>query len=178
MGYANFAFLVGGLLSLATSAPLSDWIAVQATERNNGIREFEMHLPALVPYFFFTVVGIVVGGIGYGRLWYWSVVLVVAYGFSGLCVTTVPTIAIAYAVDCYKSIQGDIMVIATVFRVTCGLAMSYWVMLMAGRRGFLVPAMLEFALTIGLMMLRLPIYFFGKHLRRLTMHSSVHSLAG
>ncbi|KAJ5553745.1 Major facilitator superfamily domain general substrate transporter [Penicillium frequentans] len=178
VGYANFAFVVGGLFGLATAGPLSDWIAVQATERNNGIREAEMRLPALIPYFLFTVVGIVVGGMGYDRLWDWPVVLVVGYGFSGLCVTTVPTIAIAYAVDCYKPISGEIMVVATVIKNTCGFAMSYWVMPMAGRRGFLVPAMVEFALTIGPMLLGLPIYFFGKHLRRLTMHSSVHSYAG
>ncbi|KGO45041.1 Major facilitator superfamily domain, general substrate transporter [Penicillium expansum] len=177
VGYANFAFVVGGLVGLATAGPFSDWVAVRATKRNNGIREAEMRLPALIPYFMFTVVGIVIGGVGYDRLWDWPVVLVVGYGFSGLCVTTVPTIAIAYAVDCYKPISGEIMVVATVIKNTCGFAMSYWVMPMAARRGFLAPAMVEFALTIGPMVLGLPIYFFGKRLRRLTRHSSVHSYA-
>ncbi|KAJ5753270.1 hypothetical protein N7520_010187 [Penicillium odoratum] len=175
VGYANFAFVVGGLLGLATAGPFSDWIAARSTRRNNGIREAEMRLPALIPYFLFTVVGVVIGGVGYDRLWDWPVVLIVGYGFSGLCVTTVPTIAIAYAVDCYKPISGEIMVVATVIKNTCGFAMSYWVMPMATRRGFLEPTMVEFALTIGPMVLGIPIYFFGKHLRQLTRNSSVHS---
>ncbi|KAJ5757371.1 uncharacterized protein N7511_006065 [Penicillium nucicola] len=178
VGYSNFAFVVGGLIGLATAGPFSDWIAVRATERNNGIREAEMRLPALIPYFMFTVIGIVIGGVGYDRLWDWPIVLVVGYGFSGLCVTTVPTIAIAYAVDCYKPISGEIMVVATVIKNTCGFAMSYWVMPLAARRGFIVPAMVEFALTIGPMVLGLPIYFFGKRLRKLTRNSSVHGYAG
>ncbi|OQD86277.1 hypothetical protein PENANT_c008G01341 [Penicillium antarcticum] len=178
VGYSNFAFVVGGLVGLVTAGPFSDWIAVRATEKNNGIREAEMRLPALIPYLMFTVVGIVIGGLGYDRLWDWPVVLVVGYGFSGLCVTTVPTIAIAYAVDCYKPISGEIMVVATVIKNTCGFVMSYWVMPLAARRGFIVPAMVEFGLTIGPMILGLPIYLFGKRLRRLTRNSSVHGYAG
>jgi hypothetical protein len=68
VGYSNFLFVVGGLIGLATAGPFSDWIAVRATERNDGIREAEMRLPALIPYFMFTVLGIVIGGIGYDRL--------------------------------------------------------------------------------------------------------------
>ncbi|KAJ5936558.1 hypothetical protein N7466_003008 [Penicillium verhagenii] len=177
VGYANFAFVVGGLIGLGTAGPLSDWIAVRATERNNGIREAEMRLPALIPYFIFTVIGIVIGGVGYDRLWNWPVILIVGYGFSGICVTGVPTIAIAYAIDCYKPISGEIMVVATVVKNSCGFAMSYWVMPMAARRGFLAPAMVQFGLTVGPMALGVPIYFFGKYLRRQTRHSVIHSYA-
>lgn len=34
-------------------------------------------------------------------------------GFSGLALTSIPTISVAYAVDCYKTISGEIMVVAT-----------------------------------------------------------------
>lgn len=87
-----------------------------------------------------------------------------------------PTIAIAYAVDCYKPTSGEIIVVATVIKNTCGSVMSYWVMPLAARGGFMVPAMVEFALTIGSMVLGIPIHFFGKRLRRLTRNSSVHRL--
>lgn len=174
VGYSNFAFVVGGVLGLATAGPLSDWIAAKSTARNNGIREAEMRLPALLPYLATSVVGILIGGIGFDRLWDWPVVLVVGYGFSGLCVTAVPTIAVAYAVDCYKPISGEIMVVATVIKNSCGFAMSYWVSPLAERRGWLVPSMVEFALMIGPMVLGIPLYYFGKRLRQLTRTSSVH----
>ncbi|OJJ96092.1 hypothetical protein ASPACDRAFT_35146 [Aspergillus aculeatus ATCC 16872] len=176
VGYSNFAFVAGGLVGLVTAGPFSDWIAARATARNGGIREAEMRLPALIPYFITTVVGVVIGGLGYDRQWEWPVIIVVGYGLTGLCVTAVPTIAISYAVDCYEPISGEIMVVATVIKNTCGFAMSYWVMPMAARRGWLVPTMVEFSLTIGPLLLGIPMYFFGKSLRRLTRNSRVHAL--
>jgi len=174
VGYSNFAFVIGGMLGLVTAGPFSDWVAKQMTKRNNGVREAEMRLPALIPYFITTIIGIVVGGLAYERQWKWQLILVFGYGLTGLSVTTVPTIAIAYAVDCYKPIAGEIMVVATVLKNTGGFAMSYWVPPLAAREGLFSPAMVEFALTIGPMLLAVPLYFFGKRLRKLTRNSAVH----
>lgn len=178
VGYANFAFAVGGIIGLLTAGPFSDWVAMKATARNGGIREAEMRLPALIPYCITTAIGIIIGGLGYQRVWDWPIILVIGYGFTGLCVTAVPTITIAYAVDCYKPISGEIMVVATVIKNTCGFAMSYWVSPLAARTGWLTPAMVEFALTVGPLLLGTPIYFYGKTLRRLTRNSVVHSYEG
>ncbi|KKY29194.1 putative mfs transporter [Phaeomoniella chlamydospora] len=174
VGYANFAFVVGGLIGLATAGPLSDKVAERATRRNNGIREAEMRLPALIPFFVTSVIGIVIGSCAIQYKWHWAYILVIGYGLTGLCVTSVPTIAIAYAVDCYKPISGEIMVVATVIKNTCGFAMSYWVTPLNEREGFIAPGMVEFALTIGPILLGLPLYFWGKKLRHLTRNSPVH----
>ncbi len=119
VGYANFGFVVGGFIGLITAGPFSDWVAKRASIRNNYIREAEGRLPALIPFSILTAIGIIIGGLGYDRLWSWPVILVVAYGTTGLAVTSVPTIAIAYAIDCYTPISGDIMVVATVLKNTC-----------------------------------------------------------
>jgi hypothetical protein len=174
VGCSNFAFFIGGCIGLLTAGPLSDWVADRATRKNNGIREAEMRLPAMIPFFITTVIGIVVGGLGYQRQWSWPIILVFGYGLTGLSATTVPTIAIAYAVDCYKPIAGEIMVVATVIKNTCGFGMSYWVPPLAAREGYISPAMVEFALTIGPILLTIPVYFYGKKLRRMTKNSSVH----
>ncbi|KAJ5605469.1 hypothetical protein N7510_008250 [Penicillium lagena] len=174
VGYSNFAFVVGGLIGLATAGPFSDYIAIRLTAHNRGVREAEMRLLALIPYFVTTVIGITIGGVGYARLWEWPIILVIGYGFSGLCVTAVPTVAVAYAVECYKSVAGEIMVVATVIKNTCGFAMSFWVPSLAERNGYLAPAMVELALTIGPLVMGLPIYLYGKKLRKLTQGSSVH----
>lgn len=174
VGYSNFAFFIGGTIGLLTAGPFSDWVANRATRRNNGVREAEMRLPALIPFFITTVVGTVVGAIAYQRQWSWPIILIFGYGLTGLSVTTVPTIAIAYAVDCYKPISGEIMVVATVIKNTCGFSLSYWVQPLAEREGIITPAMVQFALTIGPMVLGLPVYFFGKRLRAWTKDSKVH----
>lgn len=46
--------------------------------------------------------------------------------------TTRPKIAVAYAMDYYKPTSGEIMVVATVTKNTCGFTMSYWVSPLAG----------------------------------------------
>lgn len=96
---------------------------MKATAQNRGVREAEMRLPAPIPYFVATVIGIIIGGAGYARVLGWPVILVIGYGFSGLCVTAVPTVAVAYTVECYKPVSGEIMVVATVIKNTCGFVM-------------------------------------------------------
>ncbi|KAB8275485.1 hypothetical protein BDV30DRAFT_236499 [Aspergillus minisclerotigenes] len=150
VGYSNFAFFVGGTIGLVTAGPFSDWVADKATRRNRGIREAEMRLPALIPFFITTAIGNVIGGLGYQRQWSWPIILVFGYGLTGLSVTTVPTIAVADAVDCYKPMAGEIMVVTTVVKNTIGFSMSYWVASLGARRGLVAPAMVEFALTWGL----------------------------
>ncbi|KAK4688422.1 hypothetical protein P7C73_g1699, partial [Tremellales sp. Uapishka_1] len=174
IGYTNFAFAVGGIVGLITAGPLSDYLAKRSTERNGMIREAESRLPALIPFCVLTIIGMVIGGIGYQRVWSWPSILVVAFGFTGLCVTSIPTIAIAYAVDCFTPISGDIMVVATVLKNTLGFGMSYWVFDVEASNGILTVAMIQFALVVAPMVLTIPIYYYGKSLRRMTKDSSWH----
>lgn len=174
VGYSNFAFFIGGTIGLLTAGPFSNWVADKATRQNRGIREAEMRLPALIPIFITTAIGNIIGGLGYQRQCSWPIILVFGYGLTGLSVTTLPAIAVAYAVDCYKPISGEIMVVATVIKNTIGFSMSYWITPLGARKGLLAPAMIEFALTMGPMLLTVPLYFCGKRLRRFTRNSTFH----
>lgn len=176
VGYANFAFAVGGIIGLVTAGPFSDWVAKKMTQRNNGVREAEMRLLAVIPYAILAGIGTMVGAAGYDGLWSWPVILVVGYGLTGLSVTTIPTIAVAYAVDCYKPISGEIMVVATVLKNTQGFGMSYWVGPLAAKGGYITPAATQFAFVIGPTLLGIPLYFWGKNLRRITKNSNLHRL--
>lgn len=176
VGLANFSFAVGGIVGLATAGQFSDWVAIWATKRNNGIREAEMRLAALVPFIALTAIGIVIGGVGYQLHWPWESILIIGYGFTGLSVTSLPTIATAYAIDCYKPIAGEIMVVATVLKNTQGFGMSYWVENLAAKHGYITVAMVQFGLLIGTCFLGIPIYIWGKDLRRLTKDSKMHRM--
>jgi len=57
IGVFSFAILVGAIIDLVTAGPLSDWISMKLTRRNNGIREPEMRLPTMIPYFIFMLIG-------------------------------------------------------------------------------------------------------------------------
>ena len=151
VGHTNFAFVIGALLGLATAGPFSDYIAARSTRRNRNLREAEMRLPALLPYMVPTILSLVLGALGYQFLWAWPHIIVWGYGFAGLAVTSVPTIAIAYAVDSYKPISGEIMVVATVCKNFIAFSYSYWIFDLAHRHtlGWIAPAMVILACTLG-----------------------------
>lgn len=60
-------------------------------------------------------------GVGVQEQWAWQAVIIIGFGFIGLQVVAIPTIAITYAIDCYKPISGEIMAIATVCKNTFGV---------------------------------------------------------
>jgi hypothetical protein len=64
------------------------------------------------------IIGIVVGGLAYERQWKWQLILVFGYSITSLSVTTIPTITIAYAINYYKPIAEETMVVATVLKNT------------------------------------------------------------
>lgn len=179
VGYVNFAFVVGALLGLATAGPFSDWVAARATRKNNGVREPEMRLPALWPFMIITILSVILGGIGYQRHWPWGHIMVWGYGFAGFSVTTVPTISITYAIDCYKPISGEIMVVATVFKNLIGFSYSYWIFNLAqtSKDGWITPAMIIFACTVGPAFFAFSLYYgMGKKIRTWTRNSDVHRM--
>ncbi|KXT07081.1 hypothetical protein AC578_2406 [Pseudocercospora eumusae] len=175
VGYSNFAFFVGGLFGVLAAGPLSDWWARRMTIKNNGVREAEMRLPALIPYCCFFVVSHVLSAVGYDRLWPWQAI-VCGFGFSGLAVTSIPAISIAYAIDCYKPVSGEIMIVGTVLKNVLGFCLSYWVFDIAARKGWTTVFMVQFAVDMAPVLLTIPLYFYGKNLRRWTKDSSLHRM--
>ncbi|PVI01809.1 MFS general substrate transporter [Periconia macrospinosa] len=179
VGYTNFAFVVGAVIGLATAGPFSDWIAARATRRNNGVREAEFRLIAILPYMIPCILALILGGVGYQQKWPWAHIIVWGYGFAGLGITTVPTIAIAYAVDSYKPISGEIMVVATVCKNFIGFSYSYWIfdLGLESKAGWVLPAMIIFACVVGPALFGIPLYFgLGKKIRYWTRNSDVHRM--
>ncbi|PWY90389.1 MFS general substrate transporter [Aspergillus sclerotioniger CBS 115572] len=178
VGYSNFSFVIGVLLGLITAGPLSDLTAMHLTTRNNNIYEAEMRLLSLLPFVLLLLISVLVGAFAITNLWPWPIILTIGYGFSGLFSAAIASIAVAYAVDCYKPISGEIMVVVTVVRNTCGFSMSYWVPGLAGRSGlgFLAPALVQLGVTVGPLVLGVGVWGFGKRLRGWTRGSWVHFL--
>ena len=117
IGFTNFAVFAGAIVGLFTAGPLSDWVAMRLTIRNNGIREPEMRLMALIPYTILLFLGSLIVALGYEYVWPWPVIIVIGYSFIGCQVTAIPAIAMAYAIDSYKPIAGEFLVSATINKV-------------------------------------------------------------
>ena len=73
IGFLNFAILVGAIIGLLTAGPLSDYISMILTKRNGGIREPEMRLLTMVPYFILMLIGNFVTAFGWQNQLNWKV---------------------------------------------------------------------------------------------------------
>ncbi|KAL6831602.1 hypothetical protein V8C40DRAFT_262911 [Trichoderma camerunense] len=176
VGYANFALVVGGVFGLAVAGPWSDYVSQRATIKNKGIREPEMRLISLSPFIVVVIIGLVVFSVGLQEKWPWPAVIIIGFGFVGIQVVAIPTIAITYAIDCYRPISGEIMAIATVCKNTFGFGMTYFVNDWATTDGFVPPVMLLMAMTAGFTLVGMvALIFYGKSCRRITRNSRVHS---
>lgn len=114
VGFTNFAIIVGALIGLFTSGPLSDWVAARGTRKNGGVRELEMRLPAMIPYVIIIFLGNIFVAIGYERKWPWEAIVMMGYTCAGIQVAALPGIVSTYAVDSYKPVAGSLFVAITV----------------------------------------------------------------
>ncbi|KAI1876764.1 uncharacterized protein JN550_000836 [Neoarthrinium moseri] len=177
IGFVNFAFVVGAAIALVTAGPLADWIALRRARKNNGVLEAEFRLIALIPYLIISLVGMVITAVGYQRSWPWPTIVIAGYMLVGIQVVGIPSIAIAYAVDCYKALPGEIMIAATIIKNTFGFGMIFYFNDWAAKDGFLGPILTLMALTVGFSILGLAVFIpFGKKFRCMTKDSKLHSL--
>ncbi|KAI5925181.1 major facilitator superfamily domain-containing protein [Camillea tinctor] len=176
IGLFNLAVLVGGLIGLFTNGPWSDWVAAYLTRRNNGVREPEMRLPAMIPYVFIMILGSVITAVGYDYHWPWPAIVVVGYGCLGIQVSALPSIASTYAVDSYKPVTGSLFVAITVNKNVWGYGVSKFLTPWAEESGFRAPMLVNMALITVFCASATIFWFWGKKFRGMTKDSFVHKL--
>ncbi|CAG9973701.1 unnamed protein product [Clonostachys byssicola] len=176
IGFTNFSIFVGALIGLATAGPLSDWVAARATAHNNGIREPEMRLPAMIPYVVISAVGHIITGIGYQKQWPWEAIVIVGYASAGIQIAALPSISSTYAVDSYKPVSGAIFVIITVNKNLWGYGMGKFITPWTMENGFIPAFMVNMGLLVLWSLFGIVFYYYGKTFRRWTKDSSVHKM--
>lgn len=127
VGFTNFAIMVGAFIGLFTAGPLSDWVSARSTKRNNGIREPEMRLPAMIPYVVIMFLGNIVVAVGYERKWPWEAIVVIGFTCAGIQVAALPGIVSTYAVDSYKPVAGSLFVAITVNKNVWGYGLGKFI---------------------------------------------------
>ncbi|KAF3044326.1 hypothetical protein E8E12_008014 [Didymella heteroderae] len=176
VGFTNFAIIVGALIGLFTSGPLSDWVAARATRKNGGVREPEMRLPAMIPYVVVMFLGNIVVAVGYERKWPWEAIVIIGYTCAGIQVAALPGIVSTYAVDSYKPVAGSLFVAITVNKNLWGYGFGKFITPWSIEDGFIPPIMTNAALVLLWCLFGILFYFYGKSFRRWSKNSSVHKL--
>lgn len=72
-GLCFISGMIGCFLGTFVGGPFSDWVADYFTQRNGGIREPEMRLPAIIPSVIAAPLALLLYGFGIAREWHWMV---------------------------------------------------------------------------------------------------------
>ncbi|KAJ4350582.1 hypothetical protein N0V95_004633 [Ascochyta clinopodiicola] len=176
VGFTNFAIIVGALIGLVTSGPLSDWVAARGTRKNGGVREPEMRLPAMIPYVIIMFLGNIVVAVGYEKKWPWEVIVIIGYTCAGIQVAALPGIVSTYAVDSYKPVAGSLFVAITVNKNLWGYGFGKFITPWSMEAGFITPIMTNACLVLLWCLFGILFWFKGKSFRRWSKNSSVHKL--
>lgn len=104
IGLMNLPIIIGITIGTLVGGPISDWIILYFSRRNNGIYEPEYRLWAMIPFVPFIPAGAVIFSIGLSNGLSWPVI---AVGFALYFVGIAPinSITITYLTDSYRDVS-------------------------------------------------------------------------
>ncbi|KAL1993049.1 hypothetical protein VTN49DRAFT_3806 [Thermomyces lanuginosus] len=163
-GYMYVGAFIGSILGLAISGLLSDWIMKVMVKLNKGVYEPEFRIPLVFFQMLFCGIGLYGFGIvtdditRYG--WFLAEVFF-AFVIMGMVLGTVASAL--YVVDAHRQIAVEAFTAMLVFKnifsfILCYFAYDWFV----ARSGTRIPFIIIGSIQIGVCLLSIPMYVFGK----------------
>lgn len=158
---------IGGSLGSAVAGKASDMVVRYLVKRNNGIYEPELRLLMVIPSVLTTCIGLM--GFGWASqvrdTWAGPIILfgVLAFG-SSLSSTT----AITFTIDSYKMFAGECLVTLNVTKNVIGFLFSLFNNEFNHKQGYKNAFVVFGCVEIFVGLFAIPLYFYGKRLRRWT----------
>ncbi|KAI5289593.1 hypothetical protein KEM52_000730 [Ascosphaera acerosa] len=154
---------LGGLVVAAITAdPLSTWMA----RRNNGIYEPEFRIILVIPQLIFAAIGLF--GLGYSTadpIKYGSVPSCVFFGFVTASMVVGAVASTSYVVDAHRNMAVEGLTCLLVFKNMFSFALTYkamdWIVMRGSKDVFFYLG----AVQMGICVLSIPMYIFGKRNR-------------
>lgn len=167
--YANTGQIVVAIVALPLLGFGSDKIIKWKAQRNNGIHEPESRILTLIIPIIVGVITVVLYGQGaahpFSYHWFVYVWAVAAYFF---CFLGANIVGITYLLDSYPARAGPLLVIICAFRGIIAFGVSYAIAPFTDAAGFDGAFGTFGGLTALFGLLGIPVYIWGKDIRRLT----------
>ena len=166
-GSTSVASILGIACGALAGGFVSDKIAQRATRRNNGIREPEQRLPALLPAALASPIGCIIFGVTFANNTSW---IGPCFGlfFNNFALACGPNVALTYVVDGYLPWAGEAMVTVNAFKELVAFGMSYGTVPWLLKVGWLHMWGAACGISAALLLTSIPMYIWGKAFRRMT----------
>jgi hypothetical protein len=188
-GLCFIAACIGSMLGIPAGGHLGDKIADWLTRRNDGIRDPEMRLPAMIPSLITTPLGLVLYGIGIEHGLHW---ICPTIGL-GLCkyppshsdsrncipsnqllvnfsIVQGTSICLVYVIDAYRPVAGEVTLTVMGFKSLFGFLLSFYTNPWVTEAGYQNAYGVMAAISAAVILLWIPLFLWGKTIRHVTWH--------
>ncbi|TRX97646.1 hypothetical protein FHL15_001401 [Xylaria flabelliformis] len=167
VGLTFISAILGSLLGIPAGGKLGDMVADWFTRRNNGIRAPEMRLPAMSISLITTPLALILYGVGIQNKLHW-ICPTIGLGLLNFSITQATNICLVYVIDAYRPIAGEITLTVLGFKSLFGFLLSFYTNPWIEQVGYLNAYGTMAAISAGILLLWIPLYFWGGSLRHRT----------
>ncbi|KIW62603.1 hypothetical protein PV04_10763 [Phialophora macrospora] len=164
LGLTRFGTIIGTLIALVLSGPLSDKVANAMARRNHGIREAEHRLPLFTLGLIVMPGACLIFGLCAAYQTHW-IGVVFGEGLSSFGYAFTSELAMSYVVDCYRPVAIESMVGVVVIRNFYGFALTFAISPWLAASGVRNVSIALAVIAFGMYCLTLPMYMYGKRMR-------------
>lgn len=163
-GLCFIAGLVGCVLGTFAGGPFSDWVADYFTRRNNGIREPEMRLPAIIPSVVAAPLALILYGLGIANHWHWMVPTF-GLGLLSFAISQGTNVSFVYCIDSFRPIAAEVTVAQLAFKSCFGFLLSFYTNPWVQKSGYAAAYGAMAGISGGCLLFFIPFFFWGKQIR-------------
>ncbi|KAE9368440.1 MFS general substrate transporter, partial [Stipitochalara longipes BDJ] len=164
-GLGFFGSLVGGIFAIPVGGPVGDAVANYFTVRNRGIREPEFRLPAIAISIITAPLGLILYGAGLQYKLHFMVPII-GLGLVSFSGGQAINISFVYTLDAYGPVSGEVTIAQLAFKSIIGFGLSATTNSWIAGAGELVALGEMAAITAFVLLLAIPMFFWGAELRR------------
>ncbi|KIW10079.1 hypothetical protein PV08_11039 [Exophiala spinifera] len=167
LGLLSISGFIGAVIAFFLGGKLIDIIATRMTDANNGRREPEFRLPAIIIPAVIGPMGVLTFGLCVAHYTTW-VGAAFGYGMQGFGLTAVSNIAVTYAVDSYHLLAGESLVVVFVIRNTIATILALYTINWQEASGIQNTFGEMVGIQYFFLLIVIPLYFYGKQIRAWT----------
>ncbi|KAI1202980.1 major facilitator superfamily domain-containing protein [Nemania serpens] len=174
VGLAFLSAILGSLIGIPAGGQLGDVMADWFTKRNGGMRSPEMRLPAMTLSLVTTPLALILYGVGIEKRLHW-ICPTIGLGLLNFSITQATNICLVYVIDAYRPIAGEVTLAVLGFKSLFGFLLSFYTNPWVREVGYLSAYGTMAAIAAGVLLLWIPLYFWGNSLRQRTWRWKISS---
>jgi MFS family permease len=190
-GLCFFAGILGSIAGIPVGGLLGDKVADWLTQRNGGVRDPEMRLPAMIPSLITTPLALVLYGVGIQHKLHWicptiglglckfqgskyvtsqthKVTLLTPIASVNFSIVSGNNVALVYVIDAYRPVAGEITLAVMGFKSCFGFLLSFYTNPWVEKSGYQDAYGTMAAISAACILLTGPMFLWGKKIRHAT----------